>query len=56
MARTTTPPDRAALIELAFALAAKREELSRTVVFLSTDGEECGCTGVKHCVLCGPSR
>jgi Zn-dependent M28 family amino/carboxypeptidase len=44
----------AALIELAFVLAAKREELRRTVVFLSTDGEECGCTGVKNYVLDDP--
>ncbi len=44
----------AALIELAFALADRRHELARTVVFLSTDGEECGCTGIKHYVFESP--
>jgi hypothetical protein len=44
----------AALIELAFALSAERDQLDRTVVFLSTDGEECGCTGVKTYVLDSP--
>lgn len=44
----------AALIELAFVLSAEAERLDRTLVFLSTDGEECGCTGVKHYVLDAP--
>jgi hypothetical protein len=44
----------AALIELAFALSAERDRIDRTVVFLSPDGEECGCTGVKNYVLDAP--
>ena len=44
----------AALVELAFALAARRDEIARTIVFLSIDGEECGCTGVKHYVFKDP--
>jgi acetylornithine deacetylase/succinyl-diaminopimelate desuccinylase-like protein len=43
----------AALIELAFVLA-EAGGLDRTLVFLSTDGEECGCTGVKNYVLDAP--
>jgi acetylornithine deacetylase/succinyl-diaminopimelate desuccinylase-like protein len=44
----------AALIELAFVLSAQAGQLDRTLVFLSTDGEECGCTGVKNYVLDAP--
>jgi hypothetical protein len=44
----------AALVELAFALAGRDDEIARTIVFLSTDGEECGCTGVKHYVFENP--
>jgi Zn-dependent M28 family amino/carboxypeptidase len=44
----------AALFELARAFLAVRSELKRTLVFLSTDGEECGCTGVKQYVYRDP--
>ncbi len=44
----------AALLELAFALSSRANELKRTVLFLSIDGEECGCTGAKHYVYADP--
>ena len=44
----------AALFELARAFLTVRSELKRTLVFLSTDGEECGCTGVKQYVYSDP--
>jgi hypothetical protein len=45
----------AALLELAHALGRFKDELRRTVVFLSTDAEECGCTGVKQYVYREPA-
>ena len=45
----------AALFELAHAFSEVREELKRTLVFLSTDAEECGCTGIKHYVYRDPA-
>jgi hypothetical protein len=45
----------AALLELAHAFGARASELRRTMVFLSTDGEECGCTGSKHYVNNDPA-
>ena len=45
----------AALFELAHAFGEVREELKRTLVFLSTDAEECGCTGIKHYVYRDPA-
>jgi hypothetical protein len=44
----------AALFELARAFQGAQSELKRTLVFLSTDGEECGCTGVKQYVYRDP--
>lgn len=44
----------AAMLELAFALSSRAGELKRTVLFLSIDGEECGCTGAKHYVYADP--
>ncbi|MCZ0964302.1 M28 family metallopeptidase [Paracoccus benzoatiresistens] len=44
----------AAMLELAFALSSRANELKRTVLFLSVDGEECGCTGAKHYVYEDP--
>jgi len=44
----------AALLELAYAFAANKDKLKRTLVFLSTDGEECGCTGIKQYVYRDP--
>ncbi len=45
----------AALLELAYAFAGFKGKLKRTLVFLSTDGEECGCTGIKQYVYRDPS-
>lgn len=45
----------AALLELAHVFGARAGELRRTLVFVSTDGEECGCTGVKHYVHEAPA-
>jgi Zn-dependent M28 family amino/carboxypeptidase len=45
----------AALLELAHSFGSRSDELRRTMVFLSTDGEECGCTGVKHYVYAAPA-
>ena len=44
----------AALLELAHAFAGSKAKLNRTLVFLSTDGEECGCTGIKQYVYRDP--
>jgi Zn-dependent M28 family amino/carboxypeptidase len=45
----------AALFELAHAFGEVQAELKRTLVFLSTDAEECGCTGIKHYVYRDPA-
>jgi acetylornithine deacetylase/succinyl-diaminopimelate desuccinylase-like protein len=44
----------AAVLELAHAFAANKDTLKRSLVFLSTDAEECGCTGVKQYVYRDP--
>ena len=45
----------AALIELAYVFAPFKDQLRRTLVFLATDGEECGCTGIKQYVYRDPA-
>lgn len=44
----------AALFELAHALSVAREQVNRTVIFMTTDGEECGCTGSNYYVFKNP--
>ena len=44
----------AGLIELAYALHAVKDEIRRTVIFATMDGEECGCTGSNHYVFRDP--
>ena len=44
----------AALFELAYALYAVKDDLKRTVIFATMDGEECGCTGSNHYVFRNP--